>query len=25
MHVWMKSKVSWESISDDLPQHDTHP
>jgi hypothetical protein len=25
MHVWMKSKVSWESISDGLPQHDTHP
>ena len=25
MHVWTKSKVSWASISDDLPQHDTHP
>jgi hypothetical protein len=25
MHVWTKSKVSWASILDDLPQHDTHP
>jgi hypothetical protein len=25
MHVWTKSKVSWQSISDDLPQHNTHP
>ena len=25
MHVWTKSKVSWASISDGLPQHDTHP
>ena len=25
MHVWTKSSVSWASISDDLPQHDTHP
>src|SRR5690348_12263759 len=25
MHVWTKSKASWESISDDLPQHNTHP
>jgi hypothetical protein len=25
MHVWTKSKVSWEIISDDLPQHETHP
>jgi hypothetical protein len=25
MHVWMKSNVSWESVRDDLPQHDTHP
>jgi hypothetical protein len=25
MHVWMKSKVPWVSILDDLPQHETHP
>jgi hypothetical protein len=25
MHVWTKSKVSWASILDDLPQHNTHP
>ena len=25
MHVWMKSHMSWAAISDDLPQHDTHP
>src|SRR5271154_4017081 len=25
MHVWVKSKVAWASISDDLPQHETHP
>jgi hypothetical protein len=25
MHVWMRSKVSWAAIPDDLPQHDTHP
>jgi hypothetical protein len=25
MHVWTKSKVCWASISDDLPQHNTHP
>lgn len=25
MHVWIKSKVAWESIFDDLPQHETHP
>jgi hypothetical protein len=25
MHVWTQSKVSWESILDDLPQHNTHP
>ena len=25
MHVWTKSKVSWASISDELPQYDTHP
>jgi hypothetical protein len=25
MRVWMRSHVAWESISDDLPQHDTHP
>jgi hypothetical protein len=25
MHVWTKSKVRWETISDDLPQHETHP
>jgi hypothetical protein len=25
MHVWTKSKVSWVSILDDLPQHATHP
>jgi hypothetical protein len=25
MHVWMKSKVSWAAILDDLPQHETHP
>jgi hypothetical protein len=24
-HVWTKSKVSWIAISDDLPQHETHP
>ena len=25
MHVRTKSKVSWETISDGLPQHDTNP
>jgi hypothetical protein len=25
MHVWTRSKVSWVSIQDDLPQHQTHP
>ena len=25
MHVWMKSQVSWASISDELPRYDTHP
>jgi hypothetical protein len=25
MHVWTSSKVSWASIADDLPQHETHP
>lgn len=25
MHVWMKSKASWVTVSDDLPQHETHP
>jgi len=25
MHVWTRSQVSWASISDDLPQHDTTP
>jgi hypothetical protein len=25
MHVWTKSKVSWGSISDGLPQFETHP
>jgi hypothetical protein len=25
MHVWTKSKVSWASILDDLPQHEMHP
>jgi hypothetical protein len=25
MHVWTKSKVSWESVFDALPQHDMHP
>ena len=25
MHVWTKSKVSLGHISDDLPQHETHP
>jgi hypothetical protein len=25
MHVWMKSKVSWASIEDELPRHETHP
>jgi hypothetical protein len=25
MHVWTKSKVPWGSISDDLPQFETHP
>jgi len=25
MHVWTKSKVSWASIDDELPQHETHP
>jgi hypothetical protein len=24
-HVWVRSKVSWASISDSLPQHETHP
>lgn len=25
MHVWTRSKASWQSISDELPQHPTHP
>lgn len=25
MHLWMKSKASWVSITDALPQHETHP
>jgi hypothetical protein len=25
MHVWTKSKVSWASIDDSLPTHETHP
>lgn len=25
MHVWTKSKVSWASISDELPRYDTQP
>ena len=25
MHVWTKSKVSWASIADGLPRHETHP
>jgi hypothetical protein len=25
MHVWTKSMVPWVSLSDALPQHDTHP
>jgi hypothetical protein len=25
MHVWTKSQASWGNISDDLPQHQTHP
>jgi len=25
MHVWTRSKVSWGTDSDDLPQHETHP
>jgi hypothetical protein len=25
MHVWTKSKASWASIDDELPQHETHP
>ena len=25
MHVWVRSKAPWVSISDELPQHDTHP
>jgi hypothetical protein len=25
MHVWTKSKVPWQSITDDLPQHDSGP
>jgi hypothetical protein len=25
MHVWTKSKAPWVSISDELPQHETHP
>jgi hypothetical protein len=24
-HVWTRSKVPWGSISDDLPQFETHP
>jgi hypothetical protein len=25
MHVWTQSQVSWASIDDELPRHDTHP
>lgn len=25
MHVWTKSHVSWVTIGDGLPQHETHP
>ena len=25
MHVWTKSKVSWISMPDDVPTHETHP
>jgi hypothetical protein len=25
MHVWTKSKAPWVSITDGLPQHETHP
>ena len=25
MHVWTKSKVSWASMDDSLPRHETHP
>src|SRR5262245_1670891 len=25
MHVWTKSSVSWASIDDSMPRHDTHP
>jgi hypothetical protein len=25
MHVWTRSKVPWASITDGLPQHETHP
>lgn len=25
MHLWVQSKPEWCAITDDLPQHDTHP
>ena len=25
MHLWIQSKPEWCTITDDLPQHDTHP
>jgi hypothetical protein len=25
LHLWTKSKVPWVTITDDLPQHETHP
>ncbi len=25
MHAWTRSKLPWASISDELPQHETHP
>lgn len=25
MHVWTRSQAPWVSISDELPQHETHP
>jgi hypothetical protein len=25
MHVWIRSRVFWLSVNDDLPQHETHP
>ena len=25
MHVWTRSRVSWATVSDNLPQHETYP